>query len=124
MEAFRLDYLAVAKGEEEGPTEGIRRGVAAGTGAARRRGVVEALRLRTAARKEREAAPRNAMVRVSPEMVGTMAVVFFLAEGRWRWWWRDGELEMAEDRFRVLGRWYSCGLVAHQPMQFQSSLEW
>ena len=75
MEAFRLDYLAVAKGEEEGPAAGIRRGVAAGTGAARRRGVVEALRLRTAARKEREAAPRNAMVRVSPEMVGTMAVV-------------------------------------------------
>ena len=63
----------MANGEEEGPTEGIRRGGAAGTGAARRREVVEAVRPRTADRKEREAAPRNAMVRVSSEMAMAMA---------------------------------------------------
>jgi hypothetical protein len=38
------------------------RGAAAGTGAERRRGAAEAVRPRTAARKEREAAPRIAMV--------------------------------------------------------------
>jgi hypothetical protein len=70
VDAFRPDYLAVAKGdeEEEGPTAGARRGAAAGTGAARRRGAAAAVRPRTAARKEREAAPRNAMVRVSSEI--------------------------------------------------------
>jgi hypothetical protein len=57
---FRFGYLAVAKGaEEEGPTAGMRRGAGAGTG--RRRGAAVAVRARTAARKEREAAPRSAM---------------------------------------------------------------
>ena len=53
-------------------------------GAARTRGAVEAVRPRTAARKEREAAPRNAIARVSSEKVGTAVVA----------WWgtRNGEV--------------------------------
>lgn len=74
----------MARGEEEGAEAGMRRGGAAGMGAARTRGAVEAVRPRTAARKERDAAPRNAIARVSSEKMGTAVVA----------WWgiRNGEV--------------------------------
>jgi hypothetical protein len=53
--------LAAANGEKA--EEGTRRRGAEGSGAARMRGADEAARPRTAARKEREAAPRDAMAR-------------------------------------------------------------
>lgn len=63
--------LAVAKGEEKA---GMRPRGAEGRGLALRRGAVEAVRPRTAERREREATPRHDMARVSPEESGTVLV--------------------------------------------------
>lgn len=61
----------MAKGEEKA---GMRPRGAEGRGLALRRGAVEAVRPRTAERREREATPRHDMARVSPEESGTVLV--------------------------------------------------
>jgi hypothetical protein len=59
-------YLAVERGADEEAKEGMRRRGAEGRGAAAEQ-KLEAVRPRTAARKEREAEPRHAMARIWSE---------------------------------------------------------